>query len=195
MGTRENTSMAADNSQRKKRWWIKQGRKAKTCTSLRVIHGHLSSQELGVGTKVPKVWRTSRAPRWHCKRRLRFLCRIHRARLICVTDDGCKSNGCHRKATRMSRTSSGRRISLHPGQNWRWPIVIESSKSQNVQIFGYVYQSTNGQNHGQEWKTQSFPLSEICTVILWQDYYGKGHSGKFYWNTAEKSFKLGMVIR
>ena len=25
------------------------------------------------------------------------------------------------------------------------------------------------------WKTQSFLLSEICTVILWQDYYGKGN--------------------
>ena len=25
----------------------------------------------------------------------------------------------------------------------------------------------------QAWKTQSFLLSEICTVILWQDFHGK----------------------
>ena len=32
-------------------------------------------------------------------------------------------------------------------------------QSQNVQIFGYVYQSTNGPNHGPVWKIQSFPLN------------------------------------
>ena len=39
---------------------------------------------------------------------------------------------------------------------------------------------TNGQNHGPVWKTQSFTLSEICMVILWQDYYGKGNLRKSY---------------
>ena len=29
-------------------------------------------------------------------------------------------------------------------------------------------------------KTQSFLLSEICTVIFWRDYYGKGNSRKSY---------------
>ena len=49
-----------------------------------------------------------------------------------------------------------------------------SCQSQNVQMFGYVYQNTNGLSHGPEWKIQSIFLSEICTVILQQDYYGKG---------------------
>ena len=31
-------------------------------------------------------------------------------------------------------------------------------QSQNAQIFGYVYQSTNGQHHGPVWKIQSVPL-------------------------------------
>ena len=76
-------------------------------------------------------------------------------------------------------------------KNGRCTIVIEKSKSQNVQIFGYVYQNTNGPNRGPAWKTQSFFLSEICTVILWQDYYGKGNSRKFYWNTVGKKFQIG----
>ena len=59
-------------------------------------------------------------------------------------------------------------------------------QSQSVQIFGCVYQNTNGQNHGPAWKTQSFFLSEICTVILWQDDCGTGNSRKFYWNTIGK---------
>ena len=33
---------------------------------------------------------------------------------------------------------------------------------------GFVYHDTTGQNHGPVWKTQSFLLSGICTVILWQ---------------------------
>ena len=38
----------------------------------------------------------------------------------------------------------------------------------------------NGRNHGPVWKTSSFLLNEICTVILWQDYCGKGNLKKFY---------------
>ena len=49
-------------------------------------------------------------------------------------------------------------------------------------VFGYVYQSTNDQNHGPVWKIQ------------WQDCYGKGNLIKFYRNTVEKSFRLGMFI-
>ena len=61
-------------------------------------------------------------------------------------------------------------------------------QSQNAQIFGYVYQSTNGPNHGPVWKIKSFFLGEICTVILWQDSYGKGNFRKFYWNSVGKKF-------
>ena len=42
------------------------------------------------------------------------------------------------------------------------------------------------QNHCPEWKTQSFLSKGICTVILWQDYCGKGNLRKFYWNTVGK---------
>ena len=44
--------------------------------------------------------------------------------------------------------------------------------------FGYVNQNTNGLNHGPVWKFQSSFLSEICTVILWQDCCGKGNFEK-----------------
>ena len=47
------------------------------------------------------------------------------------------------------------------------PTLFKKIQSQNVQMFGYVNQNTNGQNHGPAWKSQSFLLSEICTVILW----------------------------
>ena len=38
-----------------------------------------------------------------------------------------------------------------------------------------IYHDTNGQSHGPVWKTRLSLLSGICTVILWQDYYGKGN--------------------
>ena len=64
-------------------------------------------------------------------------------------------------------------------------------QSQNVQIFGYVYQNTSGPNHGPVWKIRSFLQSEIFTVIRWQDYYGKSNSRKFYFNTLGKKFQIG----
>ena len=64
-------------------------------------------------------------------------------------------------------------------------------QSGNAQIFGYVYQSANGPNHGPVWKIQSFLSSEICMVILRQDFYGKGNLRMFYWNTVGKKFQTG----
>ena len=77
--------------------------------------------------------------------------------------------------------------------NWKMHQRYLKIQSQNVQIFGYVYQSTKSQNHGPVWKTQSFFSKGICTVILWQDYYGKGNLRKFHWNTVGKKFSTGNV--
>ena len=57
---------------------------------------------------------------------------------------------------------------------------FQKFQNRSVQTFGFVYHDTNGLNHGPVWKTQSFFLSEICTVILWQDYHGKGNLRKSY---------------
>ena len=52
--------------------------------------------------------------------------------------------------------------------------------NRSVQTFGFVYNDTNGLNHGPVWKTQSFLLKGICTDILWQDYYEKGNLRRSY---------------
>ena len=51
-------------------------------------------------------------------------------------------------------------------------------QNRSFQTFGFVYNDTNGQNHGPVWKTQLFFLSEICTVIFCPDCYGKGNFEK-----------------
>ena len=48
-------------------------------------------------------------------------------------------------------------------------------------------------SHGPVLKTQLFLLNGICTVILWQDCYGKGNSRKSYWNMAGRKFQIGNV--
>ena len=65
--------------------------------------------------------------------------------------------------------------------------LSKNPKSECPDIFD-VYRNTNGPNHGPVWKIQSFLLKGICTVILWQDYCGKGNLRKFYWNTVGKKF-------
>ena len=69
-------------------------------------------------------------------------------------------------------------------------------KNTQIGMPGYLDTSTetqNGLNHGPEWKTQSFLLKGICTVILWQDCCGKGHLRKFCWNTVGKKFRIGNI--
>ena len=102
---KENFGMAADESQKQRwgdRWSKEKGRKSSFC----VIHGSLSSQDFGVGPTSSKIQRSSRTPRWHCERWFRIVCCIHWARIISITNDGCKSNGHEIMASRMFRTSS-----------------------------------------------------------------------------------------
>ena len=60
------------------------------------------------------------------------------------------------------------------------PKLFENSQIGMSRHLDSVYHDTNGQNHSPVWKTQSFLLSEICMVILWQDCYGKGHLRKSF---------------
>ena len=80
---------------------------------------------------------------------------------------------------------------LAPRSKWKMHHRCKRIRSQSVQIFGYVCQNTNGVYRGPVWKIQSFLLSEICTVILWQDYYRRGNSRKFYRNKVGKKFQNG----
>ena len=140
-----------------------------------VVNEHLSSQEFGVETKISEIQgRVVKDDSGSC---------------AVFTEQGSSASqmtaakvmGCHGKATRMRRTSSGRKISLHPGQNGRCSIVFFLKFK--VRMSRYLDTSTkhtNGQNHGPVWKIQSFLSSEICMVILWQDCYGKDNSRKFY---------------
>ena len=78
-------------------------------------------------------------------------------------------------------TSSRRSISLYPSKNRRCSQITENSQ---IGVSRHLDSSTTTQMakimHGPVWKTQSFLLNEICMVILWQDYYGKGNLRKSY---------------
>ena len=52
------------------------------------------------------------------------------------------------------------------------PKLLKIPKSECPDIWIRL-QNTNGQNHGPVWEIQLLLSNEICTVILWQDYYGK----------------------
>ena len=84
---------------------------------------------------------------------------------------------------------------LYPGQNGRCSKIIENFKIGMSRYLDTSTENTNGPNHGQVLKTQWFFLSEICTVILLQDYCGKGNSRKFYWSTVWRKFQIGNIFR
>ena len=134
------------------------------------------------------IQRSSCSPRRYCERWFWIGCSIHRTRNISITNDSSKKSwisfpdcqGAQDKQLTqymLLPTSKGKML-----QNfWKFP-------NRNVQTFGFVYHDTNGLNHGPVWKIQSFLLSEICKVILWQDCYGKGNLRKSFWSTVGRRF-------
>ena len=95
----------------------------------------------------------------------------------------------------VRRTSSWRSICLYPGKKWKMLGKYWKFPNRDVQTFGFVYQDTNGLNHGLVWKIQSFLLSETCTVIFQQNFNGDCNSRKLFWESEGKTSKLGMLIR
>ena len=66
-------------------------------------------------------------------------------------------------------------------KNGRCSKIFENSQIWNAQTFGFVYHDANGPKSWSSMEDPVVPLeSEICTVILWEDCYGKG--------TLRKSF-------
>ena len=59
-------------------------------------------------------------------------------------------------------------------------LLKKKIQNRSVQTFGFVYHDTNDLNHGPIWKTQSFLSKRNYTVILWQEYCGKGNLRKSY---------------
>ena len=150
---------------------------------------HLKNAELE--TKTPKIQSSSCTPRRHCERRLWILCSIYWTRIISISNDSSQSHGYHIQTARVRRTSSWCSICLHPGKNGRCSKKYWKFPNRNVQTFGFIHHDTNGLNHGPVWKTQSFLLRRICTVILWQDCYGKGNMRKSFWSTVARKFPIG----
>ena len=126
-----------------------------------------------------------------------------RARFMCVSDDSCKSNGCHSKASRMRRKSSGRSISLHPGQNGRCPIVTENYK---VRMCRYLDTSTETQMakiYGSAWKTSrsscaKFVRSSFRRTIMGKAIRGSSFSKRLgkvpYWECFLVNGENGLIL-
>ena len=163
----------------------KEGKKSSFC----VIDGSLSSQEFGVGTTISKIQRPSCAPRWQCQRWFRIVCIIDWAGIIGITNDSCKSNGCHSKATRMRRTSSRRSISWNPGHSGRCTIV--TSLFLCLKLWKFLQQKQRWTRNGKNWrkfrrgtwrksevrekwsmkrgrKAQKFILHHQWTYVIWK---------------------------
>ena len=100
-----------------------------------------------------------------------------------VMDIICRLPGCRGQAADA--------VSSYTQEKWKVLQNYWKFQNRNVQTIGFVYHDTNGQNHGPVWKTQSSRLSENCTVILWQDCYGKGNLRKSFWSAVARRFPIG----
>ena len=158
---------AADESQKQKRG----DRRSKEWGQNRTLcigNGSLSSQEFGVGAAVPKIQMSSysEVTLWKMiqglvQNSLNKGSSASQLTAAKVMDMISRLPGCAGQAA--DAVSGNTQVKMEDS-----PSLLKKFRSQNVQIFGYVYQNTTGQNHGPVWKIQSFLLSEIFTVILSQ---------------------------
>ena len=122
-----------------------------------VVDGHLSSQEFGVGAAVSDIQRSSCTPRRRCERWFRLLRSVYSARIIGVTNDGCKSNGCHVKTIRMRRTSSTR-------TNWRTKQLKNYTKSRRHPLMTTTLKTKNW-DLLENYQKFALKLSEKCLYL------------------------------
>ena len=61
----------------------------------------------------------------------------------------CKNHGRLRSITKLSSRCSFR---LYSGKNWRCTKLGQTSQEQSVQMFGYFFHDTSGQNHSKKLK-------------------------------------------
>ena len=188
--TRENTGMAADESQEQK-WRDRWSKEWRPYCSFCVVNGSLSSQEFGVGTTVSKIQRSNRTPRWRCERWFKIIRSIYRTKIISFTNGGCKSDGRDIKALPRCAGQAADAISAYTQVRMEdAPSLFEKSQSQNVQILGYVYQNTNG-----PWLVQygRSSLSSWTKSVRWsyrKTFMGKANLREFFWKTYGKKFQI-----
>ena len=56
-------------------------------------------------------------------------------------------------------------VSAYTRKNWRVLQNCEKIRNRNVQMFGFAFQDTNGENHGRKLEIPWYYLNEICTVV------------------------------
>ena len=155
--TRENTSMAADESQNEKEVIDEARKGGKTVHFASLMDTcYLKNSELEPTFHKDKGRVVLRGD--IVKDDSGSLAVFTEQRFICATNDCRKGNGHKIKASRMRRTSSRRSISLHPCQNGGRSRIVETSEIGMPRHFGDVYHDTSGPNLGPTSKTQSFPL-------------------------------------
>ena len=167
------------------------GRKSSFC----IINGHMSFEKNAeLEAKHQKHKGRVVFARWSCTRRFWLLRSVHWTRRHLKWT--VAKNHINIQICQFAMDKQQTQYQIIP--KWKCQMFTNFQKIPNrsVQTFGFVYHDTNGQNHGPVWKTQSFLLKRICTVILWQDCYGKGILRKSpLKHGLGEGFQLGILIR
>ena len=186
--TRNNTRVAADESQKQK-WgdhWSKEwGQNSTHC----VVNGSPSSQEFGVGATVSKIQRSSGTPTWHCERWFRILRSIHWTGISASQITAAKVMGMISRLPGCAGQAADT-VSSYPGRNGS---CTTTDKKSEVRMSRYLDASTTtqmdkimvqyGKSSRSSW-AKSVRSSFTRTIMV------NDNSGKFYQNTVGKKFHI-----
>ena len=174
----QNFGVEPDKSQRLERsdrWSKDDGCKSSFC----ITDGHMSFEKCRNGDKRTKIQRSSCTLWWYCKKRfwvfLQYSLNKDLQHLKWQPPKSWISSPDCQVVQDKQQTQYQliRQVKMEDAHK-----LLKIPKSECPDIWIRLTHDTNGQNHGPAWQAQSFLLSEICRVILWQDYYGKGNLRK-----------------
>ena len=131
---------------------------------------HLKNAELEPKLQKKKQ-RQSRAPWWHCERRLWSLHSFNRIRLICVANECSRSNECYCKISRLWRTSSWCSIRVHSGKTGGRSQIAQHSHVRMSRRMDTSSTTWMAQIMGKHWRSRGtfwtkFMWSSVGRIVM-----------------------------
>ena len=144
----------------------------------RLFSKHKEIKRKSIGAKISKTKKSqSRAPWWHCNRRLWSLRSFYWTGRVCVPNDCRISDECYCKIARLWRTSNCRGICLYPGKVGGRSKIAQNSK---VRVSRYMDPSSTTQ------MAKSWVNIEDPVVSLERKFFGHPSAGLLWERQIEE---------
>ena len=178
---REDASMATGQGKEQEKVYL-DAQKRNNKVHIATLMDICPLKNVEVRIKAFKIQRASRAPRWHCQRRLRCMRSILRTRIVSFSNDSSIEWWTPLQGYLMVQGKTPTQYLLTPESKWR--TLQGCLKNSKVRMSRYMDTSSTtqvAQIMVKHRRAQWFFSNEICTITRMLASCGKDSSRKFCW--------------